>query len=323
MRGLAILPIVAGHCYNALRWPPGSFSAHLTAVWTDLNTFFIFISGYLFQHLLARFAYPAYLKGKFRNVIVPYLIVSVPAVLVYATNWKSHPHFPQLIGSLPLWQKVPLLILTGAHMGPYWFKPMMAVFYTMAPALVAMDKHPRSYIAIAPLLLVSVLLVPRPTYDLQPLQAAVHYLPVYLLGMCVSHFHDRIIPLLTRWWAAMVALSIAFLGVIIYGSYAALTFDRLPLTAFMCLTLLALMSRFTPERVPALDLLARYAFGIFFMHAYYVAALRQALTKWPELGEGSQLSFLVILVGVMTLSMMTVALVRRLFPAKSRLLIGS
>jgi surface polysaccharide O-acyltransferase-like enzyme len=158
---------------------------------------------------------------------------------------------------------------------------------------------------------------------MQPMQSALHYLPIYMLGMLVSHYHTRITPMLARHWLAMAMVSALLFGVIVYADYAGTMFDRLPITTFFCLTLLGVLSRFTAERVPALDLLARYAFGIFFVHAYYVAAMRQAFAIWPTLGEGSQPRFFVLLIVIMTLTMATVWLVRRLAPGRSRMLIGS
>jgi surface polysaccharide O-acyltransferase-like enzyme len=323
MRGLAIIPIVAGHCYNAFDWRAGTLGSHLTAVWSDLNIFFIFISGYLFQFLLGRFVYPKYLRAKLRNVLLPYLIMSVPALILYGANLKAHPHFADLFATMPVLQRLAVLVLTGAQMGPYWFIPMMAVFYLLAPLLAAIDRTPATYAVIAPLFVCAITIVPRPLYDLQPLQSALHYLPIYMLGMLISHYHARIIPVLTRHWLAMVMLSAMLFGVILYADYASVLFDRLPITTVFCLTLLAVLSRFTTQPVPALDLLARYAFGIFFVHAYYVAAVRVALTRWPALAEGGQPKFLLTLLMVMALTMATVWLVRRLFPGRSRMLIGS
>ena len=323
MRGLAIVPIVAGHCYNALNWQPGSMGAHLTALWADLNILFIFISGFLFQHLLGRFVYKAYLKAKLRNVIMPYLVMSVPALALYASGLKVHPHFGDLIASLPATERLGLLLLTGAQMGPYWFIPMMAVFYLIAPLLAAIDRRPWWYLSLAPLFLLSITLVPRPLYDLQPLQSALHYLPIYMLGMFVSHYHSRIVPLLAQGWFVMAPIAVLLAALIVAADYAGIVFDRLPIATFLCLTLLSLLARFTRHRIASMDVLARYSFGIFFVHAYFVAGVRVVFERWPALAQGSQWRFLLVLAIVLSLTMATVWLVRRLFPGRSRMLIGS
>lgn len=322
MRGLAIVPIVAGHCYNAFDWQPGSLGAHLTVLWSDINAFFIFISGYLFQHLLGRFAYGKYLRAKLRNVILPYLVMSLPALVLYAGNWKIHPHFGDLIASLPLDERMALLLLTGAQMGPYWFIPMMAVFYLGSPILAALDRRPSWYLVLLPLFACSLALVPRPLYDLQPLQSAAHYLPVYVLGMFVSRYNERILPVLARNWATMTAASALLLIAIVAADYARIVFERLPI-AFLCLTVLAILTRFTHHRIAWLDLLARYSFGIFFVHAYFIAVVRQAFDQWPALAEGSQSRFMVLLAIVMLATMATLWAVRWALPGRSRLLIGS
>lgn len=36
--------------------------------------------------------YRTFLEGRVRNVVIPYLIVSTPAIAVYVFGHKTHPH---------------------------------------------------------------------------------------------------------------------------------------------------------------------------------------------------------------------------------------
>ena len=83
-RGLAISLIVAVHCLSIFDWSasPG-LERWLKILLLNATVFFLFIAGYLFQHLSARFHYPSYLQTKFRNVVLPYLVVSIPALILF------------------------------------------------------------------------------------------------------------------------------------------------------------------------------------------------------------------------------------------------
>jgi peptidoglycan/LPS O-acetylase OafA/YrhL len=68
-RGIAILYIVAFHCWSSLGWGNHTLEK---AVWNSLVVYgtvlFVFIAGFLFQHLNGRanrsFSYKTYLKKK-------------------------------------------------------------------------------------------------------------------------------------------------------------------------------------------------------------------------------------------------------------------
>src|SRR5262245_40377254 len=81
-RGLAILAVVATHTSDLLAWGPGSPLAYrlLYSAVQNGTVPFVLIAGFLFQHLSAGFRYTSYLRRKVTNVILPYLIVSLPVL---------------------------------------------------------------------------------------------------------------------------------------------------------------------------------------------------------------------------------------------------
>lgn len=75
-RGVAIIYVVAAHIL--VKWPENSIvSRAMDVVWQNSTILFLFIAGYLFQHLSDKFEYKDYLIKKFQNVICPYLILSI------------------------------------------------------------------------------------------------------------------------------------------------------------------------------------------------------------------------------------------------------
>src|SRR5690606_39253958 len=87
LRGDAILYVIAVHARRFVSYWKSS-----PAVFKILDTFsdpsvvngttmFLFIGGFLLQHLTARnFDFKKYLTQKFKNLILPYLVISLPLI---------------------------------------------------------------------------------------------------------------------------------------------------------------------------------------------------------------------------------------------------
>ena len=96
LRGVAILMIVAAHCYQFFGWTSHPFGeAIFKDVFDNSSVIFIFIAGFLFQYLEERrFSATNYFLRKAKTVFLPYIIALVPA-LVYA-NLRGSRAFAQL-----------------------------------------------------------------------------------------------------------------------------------------------------------------------------------------------------------------------------------
>ncbi len=84
-RGIAIIFVVA--CHLLLNWDKNSkVEEFLFVFWGNGTVLFVFIAGYLFQHLSKKFEYRNYLVKKFQNIILPYFIISVPIIVYRIMN---------------------------------------------------------------------------------------------------------------------------------------------------------------------------------------------------------------------------------------------
>jgi len=93
-RAIAILLIVAGHCVLGLTW--GNYKYPLfknlfIIILMNGTVLFVFIAGFLFQHLSSNFSYQKYLLKKNKYVILPYIICSIPAISVKLSLSRSLP----------------------------------------------------------------------------------------------------------------------------------------------------------------------------------------------------------------------------------------
>lgn len=325
LRGLAILIVVANHVNDVV--PLSSALGPIPDVlFRHINIVFIFVSGYLFQYLSGGFEYGSFLARKFRNVVTPYLIVSIPAVAIYLTGLKpvkdgiGDPSDPLLAVKL---------LLTGTHLGPLWFIPMIMSVFLISPLLIRLDRA-RAYLLILPALGLA-LAVGRPENNANPLQAAVFFLPVFLVGMMFARYREAVDPALRR-DDVFAALLGAFIGFTIAVAYCgvplatpliddAIYVSKFALVALCyaaCMRWYAYLPRWTAP-------VGLASFGVFFLHGYFVAAAKMAVDHF-KLAEAHPAHALVlyamIYVAVLVASFQATNLVRLVAGARSRIVIG-
>src|SRR5699024_273539 len=102
---------------------------------------FVFISGFLFEHLFAKnFNFLRYFNKKLKYVIGPYLLVSIIPILDKLYVQEQLLWLPDFLVNQPDILKALYMLITGKHFGPYWFIPMIVIFYLISPLLVWMNK---------------------------------------------------------------------------------------------------------------------------------------------------------------------------------------
>jgi surface polysaccharide O-acyltransferase-like enzyme len=271
-RGIAIIFIVFAHTIPSLNWSTWPRTGMLIdAVTNESSIYFIFIAGYLFQHLSARFEYRRYLKRKIQTVILPYLLLSIPALYVFTM-------LTQRIGmwiwfyDMETWQQITLFLLTGKHLAPLWFVPTIALFYLCAPLFIWIDrKAPSVYWLILPFLLLSTWLGRDGPHG--PLDKAVYLLPVYLLGMAFSHSKQMAMSLVMRWWPVLLLVATLGMAGVMLG-WPQPPFWQMPMKTSLTLILTWLLYRYHGFFGNRLDYIAEVSFGIFFIHAYFISAIK-------------------------------------------------
>jgi peptidoglycan/LPS O-acetylase OafA/YrhL len=334
-RAVAIVAVVGTHL--DLDWPPGFASRMAESLITNGTVLFIFIAGLLFQHRSRTFAYLNYLKTKLLNVIVPYFVSSMPA-LVY--QYVRHlgiysPHAHHMFRN-PI-ATAALALLTAAHMRvPFWFVPMIAIFYLLAPLLLAIDRRPRFY-WILPVATVVAMFAHRPS-DLGDIgHAAVYFVPAYLFGMWFSHYRTtlmaRLRPHILLLFAAFVALLIfdttvlgragAIHSATLFSTENGVIGLNLPIKMLESVILLLALERYAPIIGHRLDYLAAASFGVFFVHKYVLDGLQRLMLHFNAHDPSATFLRVVLLISIATLlSLAIIALIRWIAGRRSRYIIG-
>lgn len=153
-RALAIFFIVAGHSIDAFTWHSKDIERIIRIIFSNGSVLFVFIAGYLFQHLLPKFTPYKYYKSKITNVIVPYILISIPAIIAFTAFVERQTVWEGFYDNT-IFMQVGLFYLTGKHLAPLWFIPMISLFYVIAPLLEKTDKNKTIYYLLPAFILLS------------------------------------------------------------------------------------------------------------------------------------------------------------------------
>ncbi len=331
MRGIAILIIVYTHAIWAMP-APGEATAFLDYAVGNGTLIFIFIAGYLFSKTTDRFRYVSYLENKIKNVLVPYLIVSLPASLLYVFHIKTTHQWLDMdwfYTNLNLLERYLYLAATGAQLGPLWFVPMIVVFYLVSPVFAYL----RNSNLIFPLVFIALViayLAGRPVGNSNPFQSFLFFTPFYLLGMIAFRFNDQLMSLERHANPLAVGYAIFFITLyfIFFRPPAASTdSDQLLIYLPLILILTVFCKKHLNRRVPILDMFGRLSFYIFFVHGYFAAAML-VVTRRLFGEQGLHLAFAEVLVittifcAITFMSLATYVVLKYLLKDKSRYIIG-
>jgi peptidoglycan/LPS O-acetylase OafA/YrhL len=344
LRGLAIIFVVGVHAGGY----PNDWISH-PGVRYFLQTFFdpsegngtvlfLFIGGFLFQHLTHnQFDYRKYLEQKFLNIILPYIIISIPLILIRLnTNFDSL-SLPADFQQRAFTSRFFYHLIRGTHMPPFWFISTIVLFYFTAPLLHIADNR-TFYRYIFPFVLMTCFFTYRPEHNANPIYAYFHFIPIYILGMWASYNRERILKL---GWKLIIPLSVVYFALTIrdlagYHSIARdTTFEQVvsgPIFIFniymfkaviLCLLLLLIFYKIRHKQMPLLEILGHYSFGVFFVHYILISITRKLYERTVGVIDFNITSYLIYFMIILMLSIVTVYLVKKLTGRYSRYLIGS
>jgi len=298
-RGLAILLIVAGHTMQF--GEAGSLAERCSfEIFCGGTALFIFISGFLFQHLSGKYEFKNYISKKWTNVIQPYLWTAIPGLFFCFTMPLKYDN--ALDGLNPLFQ-IPMLLSVGRiHNVPTWFIPMIVLFFLSSWLLLKLEKKGILY-KLLPLMFLVTVFFQRPeleSYMLQDLPyierwfeylkyvfiGYIHFFSMYVFGMFCSANKNIIDKFWEKRWIFInVMLIISGLNIYsgIIGGWTNGTLSKI----FLTIIALAYLKNYdewllSHEKLnKILDFIAKYSFGIFFIH-WYVFFLYNLIFDLPN-----------------------------------------
>lgn len=322
-RGIAILFVVA--CHLLLNWKEGS-STHkiLDLLFGNGTVLFVFIAGYLFQHLTKELNYKDYLQKKLLNVIVPYFLVSVP-IIVYRLYTNDVPEsvtsfFPGFL-TWPAAKRVLYFVITGAHLQPLWFVPMITLFYLAAPFFFYIDRNPQWYYLLIVFVVLSLFIDREPFIDIPRMFA--HFFSVYLFGMFMSRYKEKFLEFASKyaWLITLLLFAVLVSNYIFYDTL------RNPLNyvqkMLFCAFFIYWLWRFEKYVPSFISYLANISFGMFFLHYYAILIIKALYEKITGQGLPGTLLYWIVDYSLVVISTaLVINIIKKIFPHRSRNLIG-
>ena len=298
---------------------------------------FVFIAGFLFQYLNnTEFNFGKYFTKKLRFVMLPYIIISIPAILNNLFLKSDIIWMPESIqGNYGL--EVAYMILTGKQLGPFWFMPMIFIFFSLAPFFLFVNKK-KFYFYVFPIIFIFGLFTYKFGYFSNTLESFIHYLPVYLFGMFASFFQKEIsksgqiiLPSLTILYLVLFFLE--------YNNFVSVPYlnnfndaANEPFLVFnpsmfrqliLCIILLLALEGRQSKRFNIFIILGDYSFGIYFLHIYVIIIIKRVIDIVLPNYESNLFSYLILSILVILISSTIVRLIKRITGSKSRYFIGS
>ena len=335
-RGLAILLIIAGHTMQF-----GDSSSLLHKINCEMicggTALFIFISGFLFQHLSGKFEYKNYLSKKWTNVILPYFITSIPGILFCLFLPKIYGNSFDGLNSVI---QISMFLSTGRiHNTPTWFIPMIILFFLCSWLLLKLENKGILY-KLLPVMFLVTLLFPRTDVDYNSIinlsyfqkymaclwyvfNGFIHFFSLYVFGMFCSKYKE-VIDVFYNKRVLLLAIMLGLAGLNIYlnyhNIYSSFTVSKTILTMLILGYLKhydeCIMKKETLNKV--FDVTAKYSFGLFFVHWYWFFIYNQffGLEKVIPVVDNNYISVFVIVilrfVSVTALSMLLLFVCKKL-----------
>ena len=292
-RGLAILLIIMGHTMQF-----GAQSSMINILNCEMicggTALFIFISGFLFQHLSGKYEFKNYMSKKWTNVIMPYLFVSVPGIILCLFCPIA---YKNSFAGLDPFIQIPLHLTIGrVHNTPTWFIPMIIIFFLCSWLFLKLEKKGILY-KLLPLLFLITIFLPRGVAEYENtlgldylmkywiyvkyiITNFFHFISLYVFGMycsankgIIDKFYDKRVLL----WILMLLFSAFDIFIQYKYQYSNYTISKI----FLTMLVLAYLKHYdelilSHKKINStLDFIAKYSFGLFFIHWYWFFAYNQ------------------------------------------------
>ncbi|MGH1378016.1 MAG: acyltransferase family protein [Alphaproteobacteria bacterium] len=324
-RGIAILMVMLAHSISTVKSikPLETNIVSLVDLHMDNCTLlFVAVAGYFFSVLSSNYSYLPFLKNKFKAVVCPYFFISIPMITLYIFNFKHNHRWIDLNWfheSLDPLSQYLLLMLTGAHLGPLWFVPMIIIFYVVSPIFIFIQNNRSLLVSFIFSLGIAVYLG-RPGLNENTFHSFAYFLPAFFLGMllsekknwyeCISKYSDLLLL------SYVVLVSAIYLNIEVNSS----------IDLFIKLTLAFLMFAFLFKRlnykVPWLDLFARLSFYLFFIHGYFTGLARMIFRKSTfEVEEVS--AFILVFIYIVFMSLSSYVVCKLILKDKTKIILGA
>ncbi|MBU2870034.1 acyltransferase [Colwellia sp. E2M01] len=336
LRALSIILIVFNHTFWVSNWHPESVYSGLYKFLLMGGTFyFLFISGFLFNHLsVENFSYSKFIKQKIRTVISPYIFLSIFPIIVAVTVYPVYPEYFFTIKGQGIWleyiKPAILYFLSGRVLTGYWYIPFIALVFILSPLFVKYSKFTlKNQLLLLGCLIIISGFTHRATDNMNPFQAVVYLIPMFMFGMLCSAYNTEIKKI------SMGYVTLLILGSTILSVYQLVVlnipgnlskemftyagFDlRLIEKGMQILGVYLLFERFCSKDIKFISLIASSSFAIYFLHSIVIFVIKRVV---PANWEGF-LYWHLLTICVVGICILIAWILKKILGHKSRYIIG-
>ena len=330
LRGIAIFGVVATHSLNIFNWDeaPQTYQ-FLDGFLNQTSIWFAVVSGFLMQHINKDTEILEFYKIKLIKIVLPYIIVSIPAVIYYTSFSHTYRVAPEFYDR-PTIERIALFFITGKQLAPFWYIPTVCIFFALQPLVRTIDRHPRLYLCLPFLLIISAILgrdgllvYTGASYLFDSVSKAAYLFSVYILGMFCSRYYDTLTLYLER--AIPYLLPLAFL------TYFDLTVFQMEKTASIfifkvstCFVALYILTKINIDKSSIFSKISKYSFGIFFLHGYLIGLVDYLLNrKGVKICAGNIPLYATFSVSVFVTTYFMVLAAKKVLGSRSKYIIGT
>lgn len=334
-RGIAIILIVLGHCYDLSRW---DISNNVEKVFYSLtlngSVYFVFISGFLYHHIFyQRFNYKKFMLKKTQFVFLPYLLFSLIPILYTVFLDGGGQYLPNELREQPFLATI-WYFVTGRISYAYWYIPMAMLLFAISPVINWIIRSRRVLEAILFLLPIS-LIIHRPVDNINPIHSLIYFFPIYLIGIWSSINHKRIYAYLRdhKKKAIIILLAIA-LGIIqvfvfqqsgnFHKEFWSMTVPDVNLIQkiLLCFVFMSVLDLYENSDITSMKKTAQTSFAIYFIHPFLISFLISVTSKLNLTYQGNFFTLILTTLFIVVASMVIAYSVKAVFQKNSRYLIG-
>lgn len=329
-RTVAIIGIVGAHSLHNFDWAdkPLQFSI-FDSLFNQSSIWFFFIAGFLFHHLSDRYETKKYYISKIKNVVIPYIILSIPAIYVSIAFIPQD--MPAGFYDKPVAVQIILFLITGKQLAPFWFVPTITLIYLLSPLLIIADRAKWPYLFCLPLLALSAVLGRDGFLELtklggyySPISKAIYLFSIYFFGMLCSRYKDYILQTapFTQWPLLLVGLGAYTIDVLDINNSVHFIFI---FKACISVLLIHYLEIFGRNNLRKLSYLGHASFGVFFVHGYFLAIMKMVNTYlWSEpLFPANMFAYFAFIIAITLISCASLYLAQKILGPKSRLIVGA
>lgn len=340
-RGFAILCIVSAHIgpktfrlFTESENPSIAYRVFFgmyEPLFHDSTLFFSLISGLLFTLVLAQKGWHSFFRSKIQNVIFPFIFISI---LFTFFNFS--------VDSVEIWSgdgfrdfahKAFQNIYTGGAMFHLWYMPVLAILFIATPLLYSLLTHARSNWFIV-LIVILPLFFSRTGPGFNWVNS-IYFMGAYAAGMYMGLHLNKTVSLIENNKLLLRIIAVVTTAILIFMPEVKIEYfgdvsikESVFYVQKMAITAVILVWLKHNEAVLPrwLDVLADYAFAVYFLHIALFYSLVYAMSKVIETPLNLGLVVIlniVFLFAVLALCVFIAWLIKKATRRRSRMIIGA